>query len=51
MKMEYIAPQIEEVKPMQTESLLITLSGGEVGNDGDTAQSKEIFELFDDEED
>lgn len=39
MKKKYITP-VTGVRKMDTESLLVTLSGGETGGDGDVAQSK-----------
>lgn len=49
MKKEYTAPQTD-VRMMRMESLLVTLSGGATGTDGDTVQSKDNFNLWSDEE-
>lgn len=45
MKKEYIAPQTD-VRKMHIGSLLVTLSGGETGTDGDTVQGKDNFNLW-----
>lgn len=47
MKKEYTAPQTD-VRMMHMSSLLVTISGGEAGTDGDTAQGKDASYNWDD---
>lgn len=49
MKKEYTAPQTD-VRMMRMESLLVTLSGGAAGTDGDIVQGKDNYNIWDDVE-